>query len=692
MAARTVSIRWSLLRNILLLVVLLSGSILAVTFVMARGTVRRLSADLVQRTEDMAESQLRGFFEPVTHQLLVASDWSRTGLLQCREPDCFNRVLPPVMERIPQISSVNTGDEEGTGVLVLRDPDGWRNREVRRTEWGARVRWTKLEPDLTPVRTWFEDLDYDPRRRPWYEGAVGVPDGEIHWTEPYTFKTTGDPGVTASVRTLSSEGRPFVLAYDVLLKDLSRFTSGLEVSTHGLVFVVTVESRVVGLPRDPRWSDPELKQAAILESAEKIGLPSVAEITRIGRMQSNGERSVFDFEVGGEKWWGGLRPFRLEGGPQLYIGVGVPESDLLGDVHRQRLLILLLTAVALAAAVVISMFLAGRYSRPLEDLARQSDRISNLDMEETRITPSNLAEVAQLKTAQERMRSALDSFARYTPTEIVRDLLRRGEAAKIGGRTEDLTILFTDIAGFTTISEGLAADDLTAHMAEYFDVMLGALREGDATIDKLIGDAIVAFWGAPNPVPEHPRRAVEAVLECEKRLAALNRRWVEEGKPALPTRYGLATGKVVVGNIGTPSRLHYTVLGDMVNLASRLEGANKHYGTHVLAEEGTVRRAGDHVLWRRVDRVAVKGRKGAVNVYELLGLKKKLVPEALKSARTYEEALAACHERRFDDALDLLHELDEEDPAVVRLLHLCRQLKSEPPPDDWDGVSHLSTK
>ena len=109
MAARTVSIRWSLLRNLLLLVVLLSGSILTVTFVMARATVRRLSADLVRRTKDLADSQLRGFFEPVTHQLQVAADWSRTGLLQCREPDCFNQVLPPVMERIPQISSVNTG-------------------------------------------------------------------------------------------------------------------------------------------------------------------------------------------------------------------------------------------------------------------------------------------------------------------------------------------------------------------------------------------------------------------------------------------------------------------------------------------------------------------------------------------------------------------------------------------------------
>ena len=234
--------------------------------------------------------------------------------------------------------------------------------------------------------------------------------------------------------------------------------------------------------------------------------------------------------------------------------------------------------------------------------------------------------------------------------------------------------------------------DLTAQMAEYFDVMLRTLRASGATIDKLIGDAIVAFWGAPNPVPEHPVRAVEAVLACERNLAELNRRWVAAGKPPLPTRYGLTTGKVLVGNVGTASRLHYTVLGDVVNLASRLEGANKQYGTRVLAEETTVRRAGADVAWRRVDRVAVKGRKGAVNVYELLGRASEVEPEVLASARTYEEALTACHERRFDDALERLHALDDADPAVLRLLHLCRRLRSDPPPADWDGVSHLSTK
>lgn len=689
MAKRTVSIRWSLLRNLLFLVVLLSGAILTVTFVMANATVRRLSADLVRRTKDMADSQLKGFFEPVTHQLQVAADWSRTGLLQCREPGCFNQVLPPVMERIPQISSVNTGDEEGNGVLVLRDPDGWRNREVRRGEWGARVRWTKLEPNLTPIRNWFEDLDYDPRRRPWYQGAARIPDGEIHWTEPYTFKTTGDPGVTASIRTVSSDGRPFILAYDVMLKDLSRFTSGLDVSAHGIVFVVTVSGQVVGLPRHKAWNEAE-RQAAILAPAEEIGVAAVAELTRVGRTQE--EESVFKFEADGETWWGGVRPFRLKGGPPLYIGVGVPEDDLLGDIHQQRLLILLLTAAALAAAVALSMFLARRYSRPLEDLVAQSDRISRLDMEETQITPSNLDEVARLKSAQERMRSALDSFARYVPTEIVRDLLHRGEAAQIGGRTEELTILFTDIQGFTSISEGLSVAELTAHMAEYFDVMLGTLREHDATIDKLIGDAIVAFWGAPNPVPEHPARAVEAVLACEKNLAALNERWRAEGKPALPTRYGLATGQVVVGNVGTPSRLHYTVLGDVVNLASRLESASKYYGTHVLVEETTVRQAGDDILWRQVDRVAVKGRKGAVNVYELLGREGEVSEGVRASAATYEKALAACHARRFDEALSVLHTLDEEDPAVLRLIHITRQLKSEPPPDDWDGASQLTSK
>lgn len=701
MARRVISIRWSLLRNLLLLVAVLSGSILTVTFLLSKETVRWLSRDLVHRTADRTEAELRRFFEPVTTQLRVARDWAQGNVLRCSEVSCLNQILSPVMRRVPQISSVNTGDPDGNGVLLLRDADGWRNREVHRGEWGARVRWTKFDPDMTPVRTWTEDLDYDPRTRPWYWGAMGSSAGPgeegggVHWTEPYTFRTTKDPGITASVRTWKSDGTPFVLACDVLLKDVSRFTTVLDVSPRGIAFVVAEDDRLVGLPRDDRWKDEAAFKDAILKGADEVGIPAVAKTVRLGHARVPGDATSFDFECDGEEWWGELRAFQLEGGPLLHIGVAVPESDFLGDLERQRTVILLLTATALIGAIILSILLARRYSRPLEELAAQSERISDLDMEPVRLTPSSLAEVSRLHDAQERMRSALDSFARYVPTEIVRDLLRRGEAAQIGGRVEVLTVLFTDIAGFTRISEGMGPEELTAHMAEYFDMMLRTLQEEKATIDKLIGDAIVAFWGAPNPVPEHPCRATTAVLKCRTRLDALNREWTEQGRPSLPTRFGLATGSVVVGNVGTLSRLHYTVLGDTVNVASRLEGANKIYGTDILAEEGTVKAAGDTFVWRRLDRVAVMGRNSAVNVYNLLGRRGEVPEEVCERAKRYEAALRAYWDRRFDVALEILVGLEGEAPsdeAVRRLIHLCREFLDEPPPDDWDGVHSLTKK
>ncbi len=319
----------------------------------------------------------------------------------------------------------------------------------------------------------------------------------------------------------------------------------------------------------------------------------------------------------------------------------------------------------------------------------------NLDTRPSAFTTSSLAEVTRLHDAQERMRGALDSFARYVPTDLVRELLDRGEAAKIGGRTEELTVLFTDIEGFTTVSEGLSPAELTAHMAAYFDVMLTLLRESGATIDKLIGDAIVAFWGAPNPVPEHPRRAVEGVLACRRGPRRTERRVGSGGQAPAPdpirSRHRDGRRRQRRNTVASP--LHGARRHD--ESRGRLEGANKLYGSYVLAEEGVVTQAGDAFLWRKLDRVAVKGRTGAVDVFELLGRRSDVSEEVRAYSARFEAALADYQSRDFQGALDGLVELAKErrdDPAVQRLSRLCRTYLATPPGEDWDGVARLTRK
>jgi adenylate cyclase len=277
----------------------------------------------------------------------------------------------------------------------------------------------------------------------------------------------------------------------------------------------------------------------------------------------------------------------------------------------------------------------------------------------------------------------------------VKKLVAKGEVAKIGGRTEILTLLFTDIAGFTSISESMTPEALTHHMAGYFQAMIDMLQEHGATVDKIVGDGIVAFWGAPTPVSDQAARAVRAVLRCQDKLHVLNEKWQVEGKPAFPTRFGLARGPVVVGNIGSSTRLSYTVLGDAVNLASRLEGLNKIYGTTILADDSVYQECVQRFTWRRLDRIVVVGKTQPAEIYEVLGEADGVAAPRLAAAKRYEAAWEQYKSGDFAKALAELEGFETEfgeDQAVRRLRQICEDYRRQPPPPGWDGIVKMVEK
>src|SRR5262249_37245580 len=203
--------------------------------------------------------------------------------------------------------------------------------------------------------------------------------------------------------------------------------------------------------------------------------------------------------------------------------------------------------------------------------------------------------------------------------DLVRELLAQGKEAQLGGGTRCLTIQFSDIEDFTHLSEHLTPAQVVEDLAEYLECMSDTIREHQGTVDKFIGDGIMALWNAPNAVPDHATQACRASLRAQQRLKALRQRWAAQQQPLFRARIGLHTGEVIVGNCGTGARFAYTAMGDSVNLASRLESLNKAYGTYIIAS-AAVRDAADPLFeWRRLDRVAVVGRGEAIEVYELLG-------------------------------------------------------------------------
>lgn len=677
---KTITIRTSLLRSFLALILAVSLTILAAMTFGARRTVQQLSATLIDQSSRHAASELADFFGVIDGMLLSSRAWWDAGLVAYEgraDLARLNALFQPVLEVNPQITSMMLAHDGGFEYLLFRDLRGgeeyeWYNRIVwadRGPQAGYEARFTRdmLVHSQGPLPE--EARRYDPRKRPFYtEPELD----NIHWTDPYYFFVTKDAGMTASLKWRDAKtGRERLVAFDLLLMDLSHFTASLRPSDEGQVFVLHSDGSILGLPADHRWAEAEQVRETLRHPAERLGgaagaradqsatlstagdlqLPAVSAAVDAWRRLEQTGVDHFEFRSGGEPWWGGLRPFEV-GDQTLWIGVVVPERDFLAQANEQRLLVLIVSGIALLVAIVMTGVLARRYSRPLEKLAEQSARVRELQLTETTEVQSPLREVSELARANAQMVTALESFSRYVPMDLVRQLLRRGEVARIGGRDAALTILFTDIAGFTSVSERMAPQQLTDHMAEYFDVMLEELHRECATVDKFVGDAVVAFWGAPEPDPEQGRHAVRAVLRCRERLLEMNEEWERRGLPALPTRFGLNAGEAVVGNVGSPERLNYTVLGDTVNMASRLEALNGRYGTNVLATERVVEAAGTEFAWRLIDRVAVKGKTEAVAIYEPLGEASSVPAQTMRRAREYESALSAYAQGRFVEAAD----------------------------------------
>ena len=258
-----------------------------------------------------------------------------------------------------------------------------------------------------------------------------------------------------------------------------------------------------------------------------------------------------------------------------------------------------------------------------------------------------------------------------------------------------MTAFFSDVASFSTISEQLTPEELVALLNEYLTAMCDIIAETDGTVDKFEGDAIIAFWGAPLSQPDHARLACFAAIDMQNHMVGYRDRLAREGRPALNVRMGLNTGRMLVGNMGSAQRMDYTIMGDAVNLAARLEGANKFYQTYTMISGFTYDQVADDVEARELDLIRVVGKREAVRVYELLDRRGQLEPEKVELLGCYNRGLELYKERRFADAIAAFREALEVSPLdgpSLTYVDRCEDYLEAPPEADWDGVYTLTSK
>jgi adenylate cyclase len=297
-------------------------------------------------------------------------------------------------------------------------------------------------------------------------------------------------------------------------------------------------------------------------------------------------------------------------------------------------------------------------------------------------------------TEEREKKKIRGAFQYYLTASVINEMLKDPTKLKLGGDKKALTVLFSDIRGFTSVSEKLTPEELVHLLNEYLTVMTDIVFKYDGLLDKYMGDAIMAVYGAPLDQPDHPVRACRTALDMMEELKKLQQKWSDEGRPVLHIGVGINSGDMVVGNMGSQMRFDYTVMGDSVNLGSRLEGINKEYGTNIVISEYTYAAVKDVLTCRELDSVRVKGKKLPVKIYELLCEKKDAAThEAFM--RLFETGLEQYKQARWDEAISVFRqvlELKPGDPPSELYIRRCEDLRENPPPLPWDGVFEMTKK
>lgn len=594
----------------------------------------------------------------------------------------------------PQVQTIFVADAAGSYVQVRREPN-LATRFIDRSITPPVEKWFIRDKNYRIIREEDGDASFDPRTRPWYKNTQVQP--RIYWTDVYIFTTTQTPGISASYPVLNDTGQIIAVScVNTPLHSLSNFLAQSKVSEHGLVLIVKANGKLVAHP-DRTLStkiDPITGEARLIHLNE-LKEPWLTHAYQ--RYAQTGQRK-FTTRTDGENYRVNVIPFPKSFISDWQILVVIPEFDLLGAVDALLWQVGLVSVGIFVIAVILGYFFAAKVTKPIAQLASETNKIKDLLFDEMKPVHSSIKEIDMMNNVLLSAAQGLQSFRKYVPADLLRQLVQLGQEAKLGGEESELTVMFSDIKNFTGISENMKAQELMLHLSEYFENLTNIIMQEKGTIDKYIGDSIMAFWGAPVKLGDAPYRACRAVLLCQYQLEVLNTQWTLEGKPNLYTRIGLHTGNAVVGNVGSPNRMNYTAIGDSINLASRLEGTNKIYGTKIIISEATYRLVADQFYCRPLDIVAVKGKSMGIKIYELITEKSEpLLPKIEEFCASCEQGLAAYLRQDWSDALEIFSTLQTQfpnDKSINLFVLRCQeyQQNSSKLAPDWNGTNILEEK
>ena len=546
-----------------------------ITFVLQRGqqSVEVLRRDYLEQVAETSVREVARLPQTAAHILRVERFRLERGQHATRDPIALASIFAGALQADPSIQWVSYG-EAATGrfmgatradgaLVVLNVSDPRQNRGVPREMLASsRAPYTRTPP-LTQA--------YDPRTRGWYQQAVARP-GTIVWTPPYEF-AEGETGITAAVTVLEPRGGAAavrgVLTVDFTLGAVGQFLENVQLGRLGIVVLFTRDGERLAGPRGPGRD----AAARAIEGWSQAGARASA---------ASGTHHA-EALVAYERWDVAARIFSPGPGLDWIVAVAVPNEAFMGPVHANRRLAIGIALCGLALAVLAGIVIATGIARSLGRATHALDDIARFELDTPQARPSVLREVSRLQDAVGRVTASLRSFSRYAPEEIVRDVVISGQEARLSGEKREVTILFSDLRGFTGFAERFRPEEVVAILNDHFDLVVGIIARRGGFVVDFLGDAVFAVFGALRPDPDHAEHAVACAIEMQRARTRRNAETRELGWPPLEMGVGLNTGPAVVGNMGSRRRIKYGVVGHVVNVAARIEAFT--VGGQVLASD-----------------------------------------------------------------------------------------------------------
>jgi adenylate cyclase len=568
-----------------------------------------VAKDLMTRSAESVQLRVAILINPIESIAKLSPGWPEIG----ERPTSLghpshSRILALLRDR-PEISSIYLAYEDGDFYLVGRaatrpkerlrklgapDETVFLEQVILRGDQSAQLIRRFLDDQGTEISSVTVDqAAYDPRTRPWYESAQAM-EGTAR-TDVYLFAGTGKPGLTMSRRHDSG-----VVGVDMTLHQLATFLDKEPQAKHGVLAVLRADGEVLA-----QSSPDDTASGGIGSRDGQTSGRQGAVLEMLAQKRPDGAGSLTStIEIEGESW--------------LAYVASIP----FGGNTKEFLDTLIVSILIIAASVPLIWVVSRSVARPLIALADMADRLGKFDLSGEVSANSFVDEVRTLQGAMARMKTSLNTFGIYVPKALVKQLIERDEVPNLGGERRKITILFTDLENFTAMSAELSPEEVMRRMSQYFEAVTQTLIHHGATIDKYIGDAVMAFWNAPDDTSDHVRRACEAALELVEVAREETAAWSDPNLPPIRTRVGIHCGEAIVGNVGSSDRMNYTALGATVNLASRLETLNRDHGSDILVSQAVADEIAGAFETRGVGKVSLKGFEQPVNVFELVGATK----------------------------------------------------------------------